>query len=167
MMKYKCPSCGKVFNPEKDEICPKCGEAAAPSVMTRLERRRAAQWLRAEGNHHYDEHCHDDDAWKQSYGADTHRAAVRSHEAELRAGYAAHKPVDNPTRLSNANPASPSNPNPTRLSNANPASSSNANSAPKPAGKSTYRRPQPLRWIVILWVLYVLYRLFQGVIQMD
>ena len=178
MLKYKCASCGKVFYPEKDEVCPRCGDAAAPSVLTRIERKQAAQWLRSEGNHHYDEHCHDDDAWNRSYGADAHRAAVRSHEASLRANYAAHQPVDNPTQVSNANPAA----NPTRVSNANPADNptrvSSANPAANPArvstanpgagNRSSGRYPtqaKPLRWIGILWLLYVLYRFFMAITE--
>ena len=102
---YRCPSCGKSFDPEKNDICPACGTAVAPSVMTRIERKRTAQRMRAEGKFNYDEHCHEDDTWKGSYGAQTHREAVRAHEAELRAGYAAHQAADHPTRVSNANPA--------------------------------------------------------------
>ena len=98
MRGYRCLSCSKVFDPEKNEICPACGAAVAPSVLTRIERKRTAVRLRAEGMTHYDDHCHEDDAWKGSYGAAAHRTAVRAHEAELRAGYAAHKASDVTTR---------------------------------------------------------------------
>lgn len=110
MRNYKCASCGKNIDPEKEDICPACGAAVAPSVMTRIERKRTAQRMRAEGKFNYDDHCHEDDSWKGSYGAQTHRAAVREHEANLRAGYAAHSSADNPTRVSNANSAAVSRP---------------------------------------------------------
>ncbi len=94
MLRYRCTNCGKYFNPEKTEICPACGTAAAPSVLTRIERKQTAARLRAEGMTHYDDHCHEDDAWRGSYGAQAHRAAVQSHEANLRAGYRAHSAYD-------------------------------------------------------------------------
>ena len=114
MRNYRCATCGKLFDPEKNEICPACGTAVAPSALTRVERKQTAARLRAEGMTHYDDHCHEDDAWKGSYGAQTHRSAVRSHEQELRANYNAHSGADvttrnggivhtNPTRVSNAN----------------------------------------------------------------
>ena len=152
MITYKCPSCGKLYNPEKNEICPKCGDATAPSVMTQIERRRIAQWLRTEGSHSYDQHCHDDDAWANSYGAAVHRAAVRSHEASLRAGYAAHRAVDNPTRLSNAGPAAQSRPaGQTRTA------TQTRPTAKKSSGKGSGKS---VPWIIVIWMLYVLYRLF-------
>lgn len=101
MIIYRCPTCGKSFDAERNEICPACGAAVAPSVLTRIERKHTAARLRAEGMTHYDEHCHEDDAWKGSYGAQAHRAAVKSHEAELRAGYRAHSGADVTTRDSN------------------------------------------------------------------
>lgn len=94
MLNYCCQTCGKRFDPERTEICPNCGTAAAPSVITRIERKQTAARLRAEGMTHYDDHCHEDDAWKGSYGAQSHRAAVRSHEANLRASYRAHDAAD-------------------------------------------------------------------------
>lgn len=105
MRGYRCPSCGKLFDPEKDEICPACGAAVAPSVMTRIERKRTAQRMRAEGKYNYDEHCHEDDTWKGSYAAQTHREAVHAHEANLRAGYAAHSAADNRSNASNTRTA--------------------------------------------------------------
>ena len=105
MASYRCESCGKNFDPEKSEICPKCGASIPPSLMTRIERKKTATRMRAEGKMNYDEHCHEDDSWRGSYGAQSHRSAVREHEAELRSNYAAHRPVDHPTRVSNANPA--------------------------------------------------------------
>lgn len=122
MRNYRCISCGKLFDPEQFEICPKCGAAVAPSVMTRLERKHTAQRLRAEGKTNYDEHCHEDDAWKGSYGAGAHRLAVRAHESNLREGYAAHSPADNP----NANPSRVSNANPNRASGAGAAGQNGA-----------------------------------------
>ena len=62
----------------------------------------AAARLRAEGMYDYDEHCHEDDAWKNSYGAQTHKAAVQTHEANLRAGYNAHSAYDVTNRGTNA-----------------------------------------------------------------
>ena len=162
-MRYKCPTCGKVYNPEKDEICPRCGDAAAPSVLTRIERKRTAQRLRAEGKFDYDEHCHEDDAWRQSYGSSTHRTAVQSHEASLRAGYASHKPVDNPNqrpRSAASRPIEYPTQRPTTVPPAQPASRS-AKSA-----RETGRKKQngsALGWIALLWILYVLYRLFAGI----
>lgn len=91
---YRCITCGKTFDPERNEICPSCGAAVAPSVLTRVERKQTAARLRAEGMYDYDDHCHEDDAWKGSYGAQTHKAAVRTHEANLRAGYNAHSAYD-------------------------------------------------------------------------
>lgn len=105
MRGYRCTSCGKLFDPEKNEICPACGAAVAPSVMTRIERKRTAQRMREEGKFNYDDHCHEDDSWKGSYGAQTHRAAVHAHEADLRAGYASHSAADNRANASNARPA--------------------------------------------------------------
>ncbi|MBR3076900.1 MAG: hypothetical protein IKH07_03155 [Oscillospiraceae bacterium] len=98
MRKYRCEYCGKSFDPEKDCLCPGCGAAVPPSLMTRIERKETAVRLRAEGKLNYDDHCHEDDSWHESYGAQTHRAAVRQHEAELRSKYAAHKPADAPKR---------------------------------------------------------------------
>lgn len=97
MRGYPCQSCGRVFDPEKSDICPACGAAVSPSVLTRIERKKTARWLRAEGQTHYDEHCHEDDSWAGSYGAENHRAAVQSHESALRSNYAAHTPVDHPS----------------------------------------------------------------------
>jgi hypothetical protein len=91
---YCCQTCGKRIDPDKEEICPACGTAVAPSVLTRVERKRTAARLRAEGMTHYDDHCHDEDSWRGSYGAQAHRAAVRSHEENLRAGYRAHSTAD-------------------------------------------------------------------------
>ena len=144
MLRYKCPTCGKIYYPEKDEICPKCGDAAAPSVLTRIERKRTAERLRAEGKYHFDEHCHEDDAWRQSYGAGVHRAAVRSHEAALRANYAAHNAADNPTRVSNANSAR--------------TGANTGKAAPK-------AQPKPLHWIGIAWLIYVLYRVIGSILD--
>ena len=159
MITYKCASCGRIFNPEKHEICPRCGDAVAPSVLTRIERKHTAQRMREEGRLNYDDHCHEDDAWTQSYGAGTHRAAVRSHEAALREQYAAHRAADNPTRLPNANPA------------AHPATAARTvpgtQSAPG-AGKSAKKAPNQfnlLRWIGIAWFLYFLYRAFRGILR--
>lgn len=105
MKNYRCASCGKRFDPEKDEICPGCGAAVAPSVLTRIERKRTAVRLRAEGKMNYDTHCHEDETWNGSDAARNHRAAVRSHEASLRDNYAAHSAADNPNRA--ASPAPP------------------------------------------------------------
>ena len=151
MIRYKCPSCGKYFDPEKNEICPRCGAAVAPSVMTRIERKQTAQRLRAEGKFNYDEHCHEDDAWAQSYGAGTHRAAVRSHEASLRAGYAAHPSADNPNQRPVANP--------TRVSNANPAAQGGARN------QSNKKNPKVLPWLAIAWFLYVLFQMLRSILR--
>ena len=94
MPSYRCITCGKIFDPEKFEICPGCGDAVAPSVLTRVERKRTAARLRAEGMYDYDDHCHEDDAWKGSYGSQVHKTAVQAHEANLRAGYNAHSAYD-------------------------------------------------------------------------
>lgn len=153
MMRYKCPTCGKAYNPERENICPRCGQATPPSVTTQIERRKIARWLRSEGSHSYDHHCHDDDAWAQSTeAAAARRAAVRSHEASLRAGYASHQAVDNPTRVSNANAA--------RQTNAAPA----ARPMPKAgkASKKTNTKLNPGAWVFIAWLLYMLFRLFTG-----
>ena len=161
--RYQCASCGKRFDIGKDDFCPSCGTAVPPSVLTRRERKETAERLRAEGKLNYDDHCHEDDAWHDSYGASTHRAAVRSHEAQLRANYSAHQPADNPTRLSNANPAAnQSADNPTRLSNANPAANqsagnptrlSNANPAARPAVRNTSFRKKNTELPIGFWIL--------------
>lgn len=161
--RYQCASCGKRFDIGKDDFCPSCGTAVPPSVLTRRERKETAERLRAEGKLNYDDHCHEDDAWHDSYGASTHRAAVRSHEAQLRANYSAHQPADNPTRLSNANPAAnQSAGNPTRLSNANPAANqsadnptrlSNANPAARPAVRNTSSRKKNTELPIGFWIL--------------
>ena len=104
MPRYCCMTCGKYFDPEKIEICPTCGAAAAPSVMTRVERKQTAARLRAEGMYDYDDHCHEDDAWKGSYGSQVHKTAVQAHEANLRAGYNAHSAYD-VTNRGNPQPA--------------------------------------------------------------
>ncbi|MBQ1371906.1 MAG: hypothetical protein IIY70_03145 [Oscillospiraceae bacterium] len=171
---YKCATCGKLFNPAKTELCPKCGDAVAPSVLTRMERRETAARLRTEGMYDYDEHCHEDDGWKSnSYGAESHRVAVQAHEADLRASYAAHRPADeptrpnrpnpntpnpdnNPTRLSNANPANPGTApqsfsgNPTRLSNANPARSSRPSQ-----NRQQKKSSSGLGWFVVFWFFFL------------
>ena len=161
--RYQCASCGKRFDIGKDDFCPSCGTAVPPSVLTRGERKETAERLRAEGKLNYDDHCHEDDAWHDSYGASTHRAAVRSHEAQLRANYSAHQPADNPTRLSNANPAAnQSAGNPTRLSNANPSANqsadnptrlSNANPAARPAVRNTSFRKKNTELPIGFWIL--------------
>ena len=94
MPSNRCLTCGKTFDPEKREICPACGAAVAPSVLTRVERKQTAARLRAEGMYDYDDHCHEDDAWKGSYGSQVHKTAVQAHEANLRAGYNAHSSYD-------------------------------------------------------------------------
>lgn len=172
MRLYQCASCGKRFDPEKNEICPRCGAAVAPSVLTRMERKQTAQRLRADGKLNNDDHCHEDDSWTDSYGASTHLAAVKSHEATLRAGYASHQAADNPTRLSNANPARATNvaavpksgENPTRLSNANPAA--------RPAARSTGSHKKTggghlIWWLVVAWFVYVLVRVIIGIINQS
>ena len=161
--RYQCASCGKRFDIEKNDFCPSCGTAVPPSVLTRRERKETAERLRAEGKLNYDDHCHEDDAWHDSYGASTHRAAVRSHEAQLRANYSAHQSADNPTRLSNANPAAnQSADNPTRLSNANPAAHrsaanptrlSNANPAARPAVRNTSSRKKNTELPIGFWIV--------------
>ncbi len=151
MLNYRCTSCGKAFDPEKTEICPRCGAAAAPSVMTRIERKHTAERLRAEGKTNYDEHCHEDDAWKDSYGASTHRAAVRQHETALRAGYRAHNPADAP----NANPTRVSNANPTRVSNANPARANGTN-AGKQKGLAALLQKHPALILLVFLIPFAL-----------
>ena len=161
---YRCPQCGKSFNPEKLEICPRCGGAVAPSVMTRVERKQTAERLRAEGKMNYDEHCHEDDAWKDSYGASTHRAAVRAHESTIRAGYRAHSPADNP----NANPTRVSNANPTRVSNANPAQT-NARSSNKnmgPLEKLLQKHPAMILLVFLIpFFLFILINVLSGIVR--
>ena len=132
---YRCMTCGKTFDPEKNEICPACGAAVAPSVLTRVERKQTAARLRAEGMYDYDEHCHEDDAWKDSYGAQAHRAAVQNHEANLRAGYRAHSAYDVTNRGANAAP-------PQGASAANPRGMAQGNGSPQyrtAAGTQTNR----------------------------
>ncbi len=169
MPRYRCASCGKLFDPSKNELCPKCGAAVAPSVLTRIERKTTAERLRAEGMRDYDDHCHEDDGWKSnSYGAESRRAALQAHEAEMRASYAAHRPADeptrperpgpvaseapNPTQVSNANPS-----NPTRVSNAKPLRASNAGSAGSNQKKG---KSSGLGWFVIIWFLIAFLRAF-------
>ena len=89
MRGYRCESCGKTFDPEKEDLCPRCGATVRPSVLTGIQRKKNAAWLRSEGKF-ADPGCHEDDAWSASYGAQTHRAAVHAHEAELRAANVAH-----------------------------------------------------------------------------
>ena len=139
--RYQCASCGKRFDIEKNDFCPSCGTAVPPSVLTRRERKETAERLRAEGKLNYDDHCHEDDAWHDSYGAGKHRAAVRSHEAQLRANYSAHQAADNPIRLSNANPGA----NPTRLSNANPAA--------RPDARNSSSRNKSTQLPVGFWIV--------------
>lgn len=152
MRNYRCISCGKLFDPEKEEICPACGAAVAPSVLTRIERKRTAARLRAEGNTHFDERCHEDDGWSSnSYGAQSRQAAVRAHEAELRAGYAAHSSADHPTRVSNANPKPSSGSNPSRVSNANAGqSAAPARKRKKTLGDRVHQNPALLLLILLL-----------------
>lgn len=183
MQGYKCASCGKVFDPSRKEFCPGCGTAVAPSVLTRIERKKTAQRLRAEGMRDYADNCHEDDAWSDSYGASTHRAAVRSHETNLRATYAAHRPADEPTRPVNTGSSRPVNAsassaantvsapynaqnqsvssNPTRLSNANPA-------ANPMAQNRNYRKQKKSNsgwgWIVIIWFIYMMLRVLFGIL---
>lgn len=167
IQRYQCASCGKRFDVEKNDVCPRCGAAVSPSVLTRMERKQTAERLRADGKLNYDDHCHEDDAWGDSYGKDAHRTAVKSHEAKLRADYAAHKSVDNPTRLSNANPA--------RLSNAAPASKSGETGAGRPneapVAHAPARNPSVrkrsggshfLVWVFIAWAVFILFRAIIG-----
>lgn len=95
MRGYRCESCGKTFNPEKEDLCPRCGATVRPSVLTGIQRKKNAAWLRSEGKF-ADPGCHEDDAWSASYGARTHRAAVHAHEAELRAANVAHNQATDP-----------------------------------------------------------------------
>lgn len=95
MRGYRCESCGKTFNPEKEDLCPRCGATVRPSVLTGIQRKKNAAWLRSEGKF-ADPGCHEDDAWSASYGAQTHRAAVHAHEAELRAANVAHNQATGP-----------------------------------------------------------------------
>lgn len=104
MRGYHCESCGKAFDPEKDELCPRCGATVRPSVLTGIQRKKNAAWLRSEGKY-ADPGCHEDDAWSGSYGARTHRAAVHAHEAELRAANVAHNRAANAAGSRTATPA--------------------------------------------------------------
>ena len=119
MPSYRCLTCGKTFDPERNEICPSCGDAVAPSVLTRVERKQTAARLRAEGMYDYDDHCHEDDAWKNSYGAEAHKAAVQTHEANLRAGYSAHSAYDVTQSTAQGNAASQYRPVPGTQTNRN------------------------------------------------
>lgn len=143
MPSYRCITCGKIFDPEKYEICPGCGDAVAPSVLTRVERKRTAARLRAEGMYDYDDHCHEDDAWKGSYGSQVHRAAVQSHEANLRAGYNAHSAYD----VTNRGAAQP---------------------APRTTGTQSTRKPSPalIKFLLPLSIIlvYILFRILLGII---
>lgn len=149
MRGYPCQSCGKVFDPEKSDICPACGAAVSPAVLTRIERKNIARWLRTEGQTHYDEHCHEDDAWAGSYGAQTHQAAVRSHEAELRAGYAAHIPADHPSL---------------RAGTTLPEEASGANSQ-RNAKQSEKKSRAPLLIFFIILVIYFLIRIIPEILE--
>lgn len=81
MPRYRCATCGKVFDPEKSEICPKCGTIVAPSVLTQIERKQTAARLRADARDNSDAHCHEDDAWLGSSAAQAHRAKTAAwHE---------------------------------------------------------------------------------------
>lgn len=98
MASYRCESCGKSFDPNKSEICPGCGAAVPPKVLTRLQRRQGAAGFVKEERDNHDPKCHEDDAWTGSYGEQQYhkRAAQHAH---------AHPSAPNPTRVSNANPA--------------------------------------------------------------
>ncbi len=79
---YRCAVCGKTFDPEKNEICPRCGTIVAPSVLTQIERKQTAARLRADAMENDDTHCHEDDAWHGSRAAQLHRArAAAWHES--------------------------------------------------------------------------------------
>ena len=76
MKNYRCHECGKLYDPVKKDLCPACGAAPAPGLLSTIERRRsAAEHLREErGNSAAD--CHEDDAWTGSYGAQVHSHAA-------------------------------------------------------------------------------------------
>ncbi len=90
MRGYRCPSCGKLYDPEKIELCPACGAAPAPSIWTGIERKRTAARFRDEERQGSHPHCHEDDAWTGSYGAKTHSAAVQRQEDHYRHAASAH-----------------------------------------------------------------------------
>ena len=151
MPSFKCGNCGKVYDPEIDGFCPKCFTATPPSVISRVERKQTAARLRAEGMTHYDDHCHEDDAWKNSYGAAAHRVAVQSHEASLRAGYRAHNDTDVTTRGSNPTTQQPGFAYPTQSTDQ---SRSNARAFPWKA---------LLPFIIVL--VWVLFRILGGIVK--
>lgn len=96
MASYRCESCGKSFDPNKSEICPGCGAAVPPKVLTRLQRRQGAAGFVQEERENHDPKCHEDDAWTGSYGEQQYHKRGERH---------AHPAAPNPTRVSNANPA--------------------------------------------------------------
>lgn len=82
MSAYRCITCGKTFDPAKDEICPRCGTFVAPAVLTQIERQKTAARLRADALENDDPHCHEDDSWSGSRAARIHRARTAAwHES--------------------------------------------------------------------------------------
>lgn len=107
MINYRCKDCGKVFHPEKHEICPRCGLAVDPTVLRQLERARTEAGFLAEEREGHDPDCHEDDAWTGSYGDKRYHATHHPHTGSGPASQASGKTQNAekyPTRLSNANP---------------------------------------------------------------
>lgn len=75
MKNYRCPSCGKRYDPAKEDLCPYCGDPPAPGILSSIERERSEFRHREEIRRDSDPHCHEDDAWTGSYGARVHEHA--------------------------------------------------------------------------------------------
>lgn len=48
MRTYRCEYCGNAFDPVKSGVCPSCGAAVSPAVMTEIEREQSAARKRAQ-----------------------------------------------------------------------------------------------------------------------
>lgn len=147
MPSYRCITCGKTFDPEKDEICPRCGTIVAPSVLAQIERKQTAARLRREAKENADPHCHEDDAWRGSSAAEAHRAQTAAwHESAARG-------------------ANPYNPNQSAAQT--PARSNPVRNVPTPAAQRSQKARKPKfpflipLIIIIMWI--ILFRILRVV----
>lgn len=99
MSYFRCPQCGRRFDAEREELCPRCGEAIPPGLRLRVERRQ------------YDANLRTDKAYSRHRRKAAARAAAsmpRRAGAVPPGSYARTQPETVAPRLSGSYPQQPS-----------------------------------------------------------
>ena len=148
MAYYKCAACGRSFNPERDEICPRCGTIVAPSVLAQVERKQTAARLRADALENEDTHCHEDDAWLGSYAAQAHRARTAAwHESTAR--------TNDPYNAASA-----------KTGQASERPQAPAQNVTRPTNSGKQKKPIPLILLILIpFFIVMLVNILRGILQ--